>query len=162
MDAIHSKQAGRRFEDSLRISCNKYQGSGSLARSGMQARFWLLQIRQASADLRRNGELQELYDQYSQQGLQVLGFPCNQFGGREPGTSEEAESFCQLNYGVNFPIFAKIDVNGEDTHPLFQYLKSGARTERRRRDRLEFHKVSGRPRGARWFSDSNREIRRNR
>ena len=70
------------------------------------------------------GELQELYDQYSQQGLQVLGFPCNQFGGQEPGTSEEAESFCQLNYGVNFPIFAKIDVNGEDTHPLFQYLKS--------------------------------------
>ena len=59
------------------------------------------------------GELQELYDQYSQQGLQVLGFPCNQFGGQEPGTSEEAESFCQLNYGVNFPIFAKIDVNGK-------------------------------------------------
>jgi glutathione peroxidase len=70
------------------------------------------------------GELQQLYDQYSQQGLQVLGFPCNQFGGQEPGTSEEAESFCQLNYGVNFPIFAKIDVNGEETHPLFQYLKS--------------------------------------
>jgi len=70
------------------------------------------------------GELQELYEQYKSRGLEVLGFPCNQFGGQEPGTSEEAESFCQLNYGVTFKIFAKIDVNGEEAHPLFQYLKS--------------------------------------
>ncbi|WP_342553142.1 glutathione peroxidase [Paenibacillus sp. FSL R7-0652] len=69
------------------------------------------------------GELQKLYDRYRDQGLVVLGFPCNQFGGQEPGTSEEAESFCQINYGVNFPVFAKVDVNGEDAHPLFQYLK---------------------------------------
>ena len=53
------------------------------------------------------GELQKLYDRYRDQGLVVLGFPCNQFGGQEPGTSEEAESFCQINYGVNFPVFAK-------------------------------------------------------
>jgi len=70
------------------------------------------------------GELQELYEQYKSRGLEVLGFPCNQFGGQEPGTSEEAEAFCQLNYGVTFKIFAKIDVNGEGAHPLFQYLKS--------------------------------------
>lgn len=69
------------------------------------------------------GELQKLYDSYRDQGLVVLGFPCNQFGGQEPGTSEEAESFCQINYGVNFPVFAKVDVNGEEAHPLFQYLK---------------------------------------
>jgi glutathione peroxidase len=69
------------------------------------------------------GELQKLYDRYRDQGLVVLGFPCNQFGGQEPGTSEEAESFCQINYGVNFPVFAKVDVNGEEAHPLFQYLK---------------------------------------
>ncbi|MCG7380720.1 glutathione peroxidase [Paenibacillus sp. ACRSA] len=69
------------------------------------------------------GELQKLYDRYRDQGLVVLGFPCNQFGGQEPGTSEEAESFCQVNYGVNFPVFAKVDVNGEDAHPLFQYLR---------------------------------------
>ncbi|MGN7308882.1 glutathione peroxidase, partial [Bacillus subtilis] len=56
-------------------------------------------------------------------GLVVLGFPCNQFGGQEPGSSEEAESFCQINYGVNFPVFAKVDVNGEDAHPLFKYLR---------------------------------------
>ncbi|GAB6927638.1 glutathione peroxidase [Paenibacillus sp. JCM 10914] len=70
------------------------------------------------------GELQQLQDLYGAQGLQVLGFPCNQFGGQEPGTSEEAESFCQLNYGVQFKIFAKVDVNGEEAHPLFQFLKS--------------------------------------
>ena len=69
------------------------------------------------------GELQQLYDRYKDQGLVVLAFPCNQFGGQEPGSSEEAEQFCQINYGVNFPVFAKVDVNGESTHPIFQYLK---------------------------------------
>ncbi|MBY0009364.1 glutathione peroxidase [Paenibacillus typhae] len=69
------------------------------------------------------GDLQKLYEQYGSQGLVVLGFPCNQFAGQEPGTSEEAEAFCQVNYGVKFPIFAKTDVNGPDASPLFQYLK---------------------------------------
>jgi len=69
------------------------------------------------------GELQKLYDRYRDQGLVVLGFPCNQFGGQEPGSSEEAASFCQLNYGVNFPVFAKVEVNGEGADPLFQYLR---------------------------------------
>lgn len=69
------------------------------------------------------GDLQKLYEQYQEQGLEILGFPCNQFGAQEPGTSEEAESFCQLNYGVKFPVFAKVDVNGQDAHPLFKFLK---------------------------------------
>lgn len=69
------------------------------------------------------GELQKLYDQYQAQGLEILGFPCNQFGAQEPGTSEEAASFCQINYGVTFPVFAKVDVNGEAADPLFRYLK---------------------------------------
>lgn len=69
------------------------------------------------------GELQKLYNRYKDQGLVVLAFPCNQFGGQEPGSSEEAEEFCQINYGVSFPVFAKVDVNGENTHPIFQYLK---------------------------------------
>ncbi|OME54925.1 glutathione peroxidase [Paenibacillus odorifer] len=69
------------------------------------------------------GDLQKLYEQYSDQGLVVLGFPCNQFAGQEPGTSEEAEEFCQINYGVSFPVFAKVDVNGPDASPLFNYLK---------------------------------------
>lgn len=69
------------------------------------------------------GDLQKLYEQYRDQGLVVLGFPCNQFAGQEPGTSEEAEEFCQINYGVTFPVFAKVDVNGPDASPLFNYLK---------------------------------------
>ncbi|AZH31550.1 MULTISPECIES: glutathione peroxidase [Paenibacillus] len=69
------------------------------------------------------GDLQKLYDEYKDRGLVVLGFPCNQFGGQEPGSSEEAAEFCQLNYGVNFPVFAKVDVNGPDTAALFEYLK---------------------------------------
>jgi glutathione peroxidase len=71
-------------------------------------------------------ELQELYEQYRDRGFVVLGFPCNQFGHQEPGTEEEIEQFCQVNYGVTFPMFAKVDVNGENAHPLFQYLKEKA------------------------------------
>lgn len=70
------------------------------------------------------GELQKLYDQYRERGLEILGFPCNQFGAQEPGTNEEAASFCQLNYGVTFPVFAKVDVNGDQAHPLFKQLKN--------------------------------------
>ncbi|AOZ93154.1 glutathione peroxidase [Paenibacillus crassostreae] len=69
------------------------------------------------------GDLEKIYKEYKEQGLVILGFPCNQFGAQEPGTSEEAEDFCQVNYGVTFPIFAKVEVNGEGTHSLFQYLK---------------------------------------
>ncbi len=66
--------------------------------------------------------LQELDTQYADQGLKVLGFPCNQFGQQEPGTNEDIQAFCQVNYGVKFPVFAKIDVNGEHADPLYQYL----------------------------------------
>ena len=66
--------------------------------------------------------LQELFEQYREQKFSVLGFPCNQFGGQEPGEGEEIEEFCQVNYGVSFPIFDKVDVNGLKAHPLFQYL----------------------------------------
>jgi len=68
--------------------------------------------------------LEELYKKYSDEGLVILGFPCNQFANQEPGTDSEIASFCQLNYGVSFPIFKKVDVNGDTTHPLFKYLKS--------------------------------------
>lgn len=68
--------------------------------------------------------LEHLYEQYKDQGLVVLGFPCNQFGGQEPGSANDIEEFCQLNYGVSFPMFAKVDVNGKAAHPLFKYLKS--------------------------------------
>ena len=67
--------------------------------------------------------LESLYEELKDQGLVVLGFPCNQFGSQEPGSEDEIEEFCQVNYGVSFPMFAKIDVNGDDTHPLYQWLK---------------------------------------
>lgn len=70
--------------------------------------------------------LEELHERYQDKGLVVVGFPCNQFAGQEPGTEEEIADFCDRTYGVTFPLFAKIDVNGPDTHPLYLYLKSNA------------------------------------
>ena len=70
--------------------------------------------------------IEKLYETYKDQGFTVLGFPCNQFGGQEPGTDEEISSFCSVNYNVTFPLFKKIEVNGENTHPLFQYLREQA------------------------------------
>jgi glutathione peroxidase len=67
-------------------------------------------------------DLQSLHETYGSQGLVVLGFPCNQFGGQEPGSSTEVEAFCSLNYGVTFPLSEKIDVKGPSADPLFQYL----------------------------------------
>ena len=68
--------------------------------------------------------LEKLYQKYKDQGLVILGFPCNQFGKQEPGVGKEIQEFCQINYGVTFPIFDKVDVNGSNTHPIFKYLKS--------------------------------------
>ena len=70
--------------------------------------------------------LQELYDQYAERGFEVLGFPCNQFGKQEPGSEEEIKGFCTSKFNVSFPMFAKVDVNGDDAHPLFQHLKTEA------------------------------------
>lgn len=68
--------------------------------------------------------LQALYERYRDKGFAVLGFPCNQFGHQEPGNEAEIQSFCSLNYNVTFPMFAKIEVNGDDAHPLYRHLKS--------------------------------------
>ena len=70
--------------------------------------------------------LEDLWQRYKDQGLVVLGFPCNQFGKQEPGDAETIGAFCQRNYGVSFPMFAKTDVNGADAHPLYQALKKRA------------------------------------
>ena len=67
--------------------------------------------------------LEALYEKFHGKGLEVLGFPCNQFGGQEPGSEKEIAQFCELNFGVTFPLFAKIDVNGDSANPLYQYLK---------------------------------------
>lgn len=70
--------------------------------------------------------LEKLHAQYKDQGLTVLGFPCNQFGSQDPGSDREIAEFCSLNYGVTFPMFAKIDVNGDNADPLFKHLKAEA------------------------------------
>jgi glutathione peroxidase len=69
-------------------------------------------------------DLQKLFDTYHARGLEILAFPCDQFAHQEPGTDEEIQAFCKMNYGVTFPVFAKIDVNGKSAHPLFQYLRA--------------------------------------
>ncbi len=66
--------------------------------------------------------LEKLWKEYESKGLVILGFPCNQFGGQDPGGNEEIASFCQLNYGVSFPMMAKVEVNGAQAHPLYQWL----------------------------------------
>jgi glutathione peroxidase len=71
--------------------------------------------------------LEELYRGHKERGLEVLGFPCNQFGAQEPGSAEEIGTFCERNYGVSFPMFAKVDVNGPATHPLYRFLKERKR-----------------------------------
>jgi len=69
-------------------------------------------------------ELEQLYKKYKDKGLEILAFPCDQFAHQEPGTDAEIQTFCQVNYGVTFPIFSKVKVNGKDAHPLFTYLRN--------------------------------------
>ncbi len=71
--------------------------------------------------------LERLHEQYADQGLSVLGFPCNQFGDQDPGSNQEIGAFCQKNYGVSFQMFEKVDVNGDDAHPLYQWLREEKR-----------------------------------
>jgi glutathione peroxidase len=73
------------------------------------------------------GGLEKLYEKFEPQGLTVLGFPCNQFGAQEPGSEAEIGAFCTKNYGVTFPLFAKIEVNGPGAHPLYRFLKQEKR-----------------------------------
>jgi glutathione peroxidase len=70
--------------------------------------------------------LQSIYNKFEKQGFAVLGFPCNQFGQQEPGSATEIQSFCETRFGVTFPLFEKVDVNGSDAHPLFKYLTKSA------------------------------------
>ncbi len=71
--------------------------------------------------------LEELNQQYGDKGLQILGFPCNQFANQDPGDDETIQNFCQTNYGVSFPVFSRVVVNGKEAHPLFKHLKESAR-----------------------------------
>ncbi|KAI9296820.1 glutathione peroxidase [Neoconidiobolus thromboides FSU 785] len=68
--------------------------------------------------------LEKVYQEYKDKGLVILGFPCNQFGGQEPGTNDEIQEFCRLNHGVTFPLMEKVEVNGDNVHPVYDFLKS--------------------------------------
>jgi glutathione peroxidase len=70
--------------------------------------------------------LEILYKKYKHQGFEIIGFPCDQFGGQEPGNDNDIEQFCELNFSVSFPLSTKIEVNGDNTHPVYKYLKQGA------------------------------------
>ncbi|MFW1736478.1 glutathione peroxidase [Acinetobacter sp. ULE_I001] len=71
--------------------------------------------------------LEKVYEKYKDQGLEVLGFPCNQFGGQDPGTNEQIGTYCQRNYGVSFPMFAKVNVKGPEAHVIFRYLTNNSK-----------------------------------
>ena len=102
--------------------------------------------------------LQELHERYKDQGLEILGFPCNQFGKQEPGTAEEIGEFCRINYGVTFQMFDKIDVNGKDTHPVFVYLKDELPGKLGKRIKWNFTKflIDGEGRPYKRFSSSTK------
>lgn len=72
-------------------------------------------------------DLEEIYKEYKDRGLEILGFPCNQFANQDSGSDDEIHEFCQLNYGVTFTMFKKVDVNGENAHPLYKYLRNKAK-----------------------------------
>lgn len=72
-------------------------------------------------------ELEKLHQKYHDKGLVILAFPCNQFGGQEPGSNSDIQQFCQINYGLSFPVMAKLQVNGPEASPLFEHLKDSAR-----------------------------------
>ena len=90
--------------------------------------------------------LERLYREHRDQGLVVLGFPCDQFGHQEPGEAEEISDFCTMNYGVTFPMFAKIEVNGDGDPPALPVAEAGTSRSARRRDQVELHQVPDRPR----------------
>lgn len=97
-----------------RQSLKKYQGKALL----------IVNVASKCGFTSQYTELEKVYKEYKDQGLEILAFPCNQFGAQEPGDAEEIKSFCSLTYEVSFPLFAKVDVNGESAAPVFEYLKN--------------------------------------
>lgn len=100
--------------DGKEISFNEFKGKTLL----------IVNVASRCGFTKQYSGLENLYQKYRDKNFLILGFPCNQFGGQEPGTEEEIKTFCQTNYSVTFPLFAKIDVNGKNAHPLFVYLKN--------------------------------------
>lgn len=103
--------------DGNEVSMNEYEGKVLL----------IVNVASKCGFTKQYTGLQEIYDKYKDKGFVVLGFPCNQFGAQEPGTEEQIKEFCETTFGVTFPMFSKVDVNGDNTHPLYKYLKSNVK-----------------------------------
>jgi glutathione peroxidase len=114
MTTIYDFEA--RAIDGKKVPLKKYQGKVLLIVNTASACGFTPQF----------GGLEELHQQYGKKGLVVLGFPCNQFGAQDPGSNDEIAQFCQLNFGVSFPMMAKIDVNGPDADPLYRWVTAEA------------------------------------
>lgn len=102
--------------DGKEVSLNQYKGKVLL----------IVNVASYCGYTKQYSGLENLYEKYKGKGFEILGFPCNQFGQQEPGTNEEIKQFCSTNYSVKFPLFDKIEVNGEHTNPLYVYLKAQA------------------------------------
>jgi glutathione peroxidase len=103
--------------DGARISLNTYKGRTLL----------IVNVASRCGYTRQYAGLEDMYRRHKAKGFAILGFPCNQFGNQEPGTEADIKQFCSTNYGVTFPMFSKIDVNGRDAHPLYRFLTSQKR-----------------------------------
>ncbi|MFN7874377.1 MAG: glutathione peroxidase [Pirellula sp.] len=112
---IYSLQA--RTNDGQEISLDRYRGRVLL----------IVNLASKCGFTPQYSDLQALQDEYGERGFSVLGFPCNQFGMQEPGTDAEIREFCSLNYNVTFDLFAKVEVNGPKTHPVYQLLKNASK-----------------------------------
>lgn len=110
----------------LQIPCETIDGQTSCLADYPAKAYLIVNTASACGFTPQYQGLEALWKTYKDKGLQVLGFPCNQFGGQEPGSEAEIASFCEQKYGVTFPLFKKIEVNGENAHPLFERLKEAA------------------------------------
>jgi glutathione peroxidase len=119
---LHSQQEREMKESIYQFSANTISGENKSL--GQYTGKVLLIVNTASkcGFTKQYEGLEKLYEKYKAQGFEILAFPCNQFGNQEPGTSDEIKEFCSLNYGVSFPIFEKIEVNGDNAHPLYKFL----------------------------------------
>ena len=132
MPADHDLSAGTRAEEKMAETSETIYGLSAETLEGRPASLAefkgkvLLIVNTASqcGFTPQYAGLETLYRTYQERGLEVLGFPCNQFGAQEPGTAAEISSFCEKNYKVSFPMFAKVDVNGDRAHPLYRFLKN--------------------------------------
>lgn len=111
------------------FSWNTIQGVPFDVNSIFGKKVMLVNVASACGLTPQYKQLQELYDKYAVSNFEILAFPCNDFAGQEPGTAEEISSFCELNYGVTFPIMEKISIKGENPHPLYKWLCETAQVE---------------------------------